>query len=100
MSGTESRTMSTMFTDSQYDLSDSQIQSQIEVLNHDYKSANFAFKLVNTTRTFNETVFLELYPGTPMDREIKASLRVGGSQQLNVYSVGYVQSRNLGLREK
>ncbi|TFK29215.1 metalloprotease [Coprinopsis marcescibilis] len=75
-------------------LPDSQIQAQVEVLNHDYKSANYAFKLVNTTRTFNETVFLELFPGTPMDKEIKASLRVGGPQQLNIYSVGFGTANN------
>ncbi|KAF8995393.1 hypothetical protein BDQ17DRAFT_1365766 [Cyathus striatus] len=49
-----------------------------------------AFKLVNVTRTVNETWFNKAGPGasTSIQTAMKTKLRVGGVKDLNIYTVG------------
>ncbi|EAU84609.2 metalloprotease [Coprinopsis cinerea okayama7 len=73
---------------------DSQIQAQIDVLNHDYASTGFVFKLEKVNRIINEKAFRDLGPDQAIQDEVKASLRVGGVQDLNVYTVGFGAEHN------
>lgn len=64
---------------------DSQITSQISVLNAAYASYGFSFVLVATDRTTNSTWYTA-GPGTTAEREMKTALRQGSADDLNIYS--------------
>ncbi|KAF9445543.1 zincin, partial [Macrolepiota fuliginosa MF-IS2] len=64
---------------------DSQITSQVNVLNTDYRSMNIGFNLVNVTRTIDKAWF-HAGPNSREQTEMKQGLRQGGPADLNVYS--------------
>jgi hypothetical protein len=64
---------------------DAQIQSQISVLNASYAQWGWSFNLVRTTRTDNATWYTASQ-GSTAERRMKAALRVGGADDLNVYT--------------
>jgi hypothetical protein len=68
------------------DIPDSQITSQINVLNAAYANTAYKFSLVQTTRTTNATWYT-MGHGTAAEAEAKAALRQGGASALNIYSV-------------
>ena len=70
------------------DISDSQIQAQINVLNSDYASTGLNFVLANTTRTINSGWFNNAGPSNSQQTAMKNALRVGNAATLNVYTVG------------
>lgn len=75
--------------------SDSQIATQISVLNQDYAIAGISFVLAGTTRTinpdwFNNAGFDNAGRGNSQQTAMKASLRKDGLTNLNIYSVGFV----------
>ena len=70
--------------------SDSQLQSQITVLNQDYAGSGITFSLAGTTRTVNSQWFSQVGPDSSLQTTMKKQLRQGGANALNVYTVGYV----------
>lgn len=77
--------------------SDSQVQSQIDVLNKDYGNTGLTFKLANTTRTLNADWFNSAAPDTPQQTSMKTTLRKGGPDTLNLYTVGFTSGEGQGL---
>lgn len=71
-------------------LSDSQITSQIQVINKAYAGAGISWTLAGTTRTVNSDWFNSAGPGASQQTAMKNALRVGGANVLNVYTVGFV----------
>lgn len=73
------------------DVPDSQIEAQIQVLNDSFSGASggadspFRFVLVSIDRTTNAEWFA-VTPGSVADLEMKAALRQGGANALNIYS--------------
>ena len=73
------------------------IQAQISVLNSDYGPSGVSFTLASTTRTTNQTWFNTVGPGTPVQTQMKTTLRQGGPGDLNVYTVGFTSGSGVGL---
>ncbi|MEZ0327764.1 MAG: zinc metalloprotease [Fimbriimonas sp.] len=67
------------------DVPDSQITSQMNVLNAAYAGSNFSFTLVSTDRTTNSTWYTA-GDGTTAEKQMKAALRKGGKNALNIYT--------------
>lgn len=72
------------------DIPDSQIASQISVLNSAYASTGWSFQLVSTDRTTNATWYT-MTPGTTAESQAKNALRKGTAQDLNLYSANIGQ---------
>ncbi|HEU4409765.1 MAG TPA: zinc metalloprotease [Polyangiaceae bacterium] len=74
------------------DVSDAAVQGQINVLNAAFAgqtgglatNTNFRFSLAGVTRT-NNSAWYTVTPGSTAERDMKAALRVGGPETLNVY---------------
>ncbi|KAJ3206179.1 hypothetical protein HK099_000605 [Clydaea vesicula] len=66
-------------------LSDQQIQSQINVLNNAYSSSGFQFRLVSTDRTDNKNWY-HIPPDSTVEDEFKPALRKGSAKDLNFYT--------------
>ncbi|GMT97637.1 zinc metalloprotease [Corallococcus caeni] len=64
---------------------DSQITSQMNVLNAAYANTPFRFTLAGTDRTTNSTWF-NLAQGSSAERSMKTTLRKGGKESLNIYT--------------
>ncbi|WP_375755327.1 zinc metalloprotease [Corallococcus exercitus] len=67
------------------DIPDSQITSQMNVLNAAYANTPFRFTLAGTDRTTNSTWF-NLAQGSSAERSMKSTLRKGGKESLNIYT--------------
>lgn len=67
------------------DIADSQIASQISVLNGAYSSWGWKFNLTNVDRTTN-TSWYTATPGSSAERQMKSTLRKGGAADLNLYT--------------
>lgn len=67
------------------DISASQIQDQMNVLNAAYASTGWSFALVSTDRTTNATWYA-LTSGSTAESQMKNALRKGTAKDLNVYS--------------
>lgn len=81
-------------------LSDSQIQSSMNVLNQDYSGSGITFNLVRTIRTTNRDWFrgagIDANDRTTYQQtQMKNALRQGGAADLNIYSVGFVDTKKL-----
>jgi hypothetical protein len=70
---------------SQGNIPDSQIQSQINVLNAAYGPWGWSFNLAATTRTTN-SVWYTAGPGSQAEKDMKNALRQGSADDLNIYS--------------
>lgn len=91
------------------------IESQIDVLNKDYNATGLQFVLKNTSRTVNATWFKEAGPEEyviltlwlalsliplcfrQLQTDMKSTLRKGGPNDLNVYTVGFASGSGQGL---
>ena len=91
------------------------IQSQVDVLNKDYNATGLQFVLKNTSRTVNATWFQEAGPEEyvilslssepsliplcfrQLQTDMKSTLRKGGPNDLNVYTVGFASGSGQGL---
>ena len=62
-----------------------QIADQIKVLNAAFASSSFSFNLVSTDTTANNAWFVAA-PGSNDEKAMKAALRMGGANALNIYS--------------
>jgi hypothetical protein len=67
------------------ELSDSDINNQITVLNNAFGSTNFRFNLIKVTKTANNDWFTAT-PGTTAEAQMKSTLREGTAQHLNIYT--------------
>ncbi|KAG6848125.1 hypothetical protein H0H93_003187 [Arthromyces matolae] len=72
-------------------ITDSQIQSQIAVLNADYKSTNVTWTLTNTTRTVNST-WADVVKNSAAQTAMKKALRKGGAGALNIYAAPTIRN--------
>jgi hypothetical protein len=70
---------------SQGNIPDSQITSQMNVLNAAYASSNVQFNLVSIDRTTNASWYTAGY-GSTAERQMKNALRQGTADDLNIYS--------------
>lgn len=66
------------------DVPDSQITSQINVLNSAYASTGWSFSLAGTDRTNNASWYTAT-PNTTAESQMKNALRLGSADDLNVY---------------
>jgi hypothetical protein len=66
------------------DISDSMIQSQLDVLNQDFNSSNFQFVVRSIDRTLNDQWYTMGY-GSSAERNAKSALRNGTAADLNMY---------------
>jgi hypothetical protein len=78
------------------DVPDSQIKSQMDVMNADY-AGQFTFTLAGTDRTTNSDWFNNAGPSSSQQTAMKNSLRKGGANALNVYTVGFTSGSGAGL---
>ena len=67
------------------DIPDSQITSQMNVLNAAFASTGWSFNLVSTTRTTNSSWYSSCGSSTP-ERQMKNALRQGSADDLNIYT--------------
>jgi len=67
------------------DIPDTQVDDQIDVLNAAFANTPFFFTRIATTRTTNATWFTA-GPGSNAEAQMKAALRQGGPETLNIYS--------------
>ncbi|NNB87989.1 zinc metalloprotease [Corallococcus exiguus] len=67
------------------DVPDSQITSQMNVLNAAYANTPFKFTLAGTDRTTN-TQWFALGSGSAAEKKMKTALRKGGPESLNIYT--------------
>lgn len=72
-------------TPAQGNIPDTQIASQIDVLNQAYAGSGWSFALVSTDRTTNATWYTA-GPGTTAEAQMKNALRIGSADDLNIYS--------------
>ena len=66
-------------------LTQTQINAQMTVLNNAFASSGFTFGTPTVTRTANRSWY-NLRSGTKAERDMKAKLRRGGEETLNIYS--------------
>ncbi|PBK69825.1 zincin [Armillaria solidipes] len=66
----------------------SQITDSISVMNADYASTGISWVLAGTDHTINSDWFSNVGPDSSQQTAMKAALRVGGENDLNVYTVG------------
>jgi len=76
---------------------DSQIAAQINVMNTAYAGSGLTFVLAGTDHTTNSNWFNGVGPGTSSQTQMKSSLRKGGANALNVYTVGFTSGAGAGL---
>jgi len=76
---------------------DSQLTSQISVMNKAYAGSGITWTLAGTTRTVNADWFNNAGPDTSQQTSMKNSLRQGGAADLNVYTVGFTSGAGAGL---
>jgi hypothetical protein len=66
-------------------VTDAQINSQMNVLNSAFAGTGWTFNLVTTTRTANNTWYT-MQPGTFAEQQAKNTLRQGTADELNIYT--------------
>jgi len=65
------------------------IKTQIERLNADYSSAGFSFVLVNTSWVCHPDWFVNAYPGSPAEKDMKSKYNIGDARTLNIYTLSF-----------
>jgi len=63
------------------------MKAQVDRLNTDYNSTGFSFVLTNTTWVDNPSWFVNAYPGSPAEMEMKERYNIGDARTLNVYTL-------------
>ncbi|KAF9644652.1 zincin [Thelephora ganbajun] len=79
------------------EVTDFQIQAQIDALNQDYNGTVLGFELENVTRTSNAARFNNVGPGSTEQTAMKSALREGTASTLNVYTAGFTSGDSQGL---
>lgn len=75
----------------------SQIRAQIDVLNKDYGETGLSFELKKVTRTLSKAWFNKAGPDTTYQAAMKKTLRTGGANALNIYTVSFNNPNDQGL---
>ncbi|KAG6833579.1 hypothetical protein H0H93_013147, partial [Arthromyces matolae] len=75
---------------------DSQIHSQIDVLNKDYAALGVNWTLAGIDRTVNEDWYNHADPESSQQTAMKTALRKGGAGDLNVYTAGHITDNSNG----
>ncbi|PPQ73916.1 hypothetical protein CVT24_012781 [Panaeolus cyanescens] len=78
-------------------ISDAVINQQIDVMNHDFQNSGLTFRLVDIDRTINSVWFSDVDSRNQAESDMMAALRKGGEGDLNIYTVGFVNSNTQGL---
>ncbi|KAF9450893.1 metalloprotease [Macrolepiota fuliginosa MF-IS2] len=76
---------------------DSQITNQISVMNSAYTGSGLTFSLAGIDHTTNANWFSTVGPSGSAQTSMKSSLRKGGANALNVYTVGFASGSGAGL---
>ncbi|KDQ07738.1 hypothetical protein BOTBODRAFT_593121 [Botryobasidium botryosum FD-172 SS1] len=76
---------------------DCEIVANINVMNNDYAGSGIQFSIKNITRTTNAKWFHSVDQGTTYETAMKRTLRVGGADTLNIYTVAFDEIENPGL---
>ncbi|KAJ7634686.1 Metalloprotease [Roridomyces roridus] len=79
------------------DMPDSQIKSQLDVLNKAFKGSGFQWLLASTSRVTNTDWFNNAGPDSAQQTAMKTKLRQGGVKDLNLYTVGFNNPNSKGL---
>ncbi|KAI8802598.1 metalloprotease [Cladochytrium replicatum] len=74
-----------------------QINNQISVLNADFAPYGVSFTLTAVDYTTNNNWFNTVGPSTTVQTTMKSTLRKGGKDALNIYSVGFASGAGAGL---
>ncbi|KAI8802594.1 metalloprotease [Cladochytrium replicatum] len=74
-----------------------QINNQISVLNADFSKYGVSFTLAGLDFTTNTNWFNTVGPSTSAQTTMKSTLRKGGKNALNIYTVGFVSGAGQGL---
>ncbi|KAG7449406.1 metalloprotease [Guyanagaster necrorhizus] len=75
----------------------SQIADSISVMNADYANTSISWVLAGTDYTINSDWFANVGPDSSQQTAMKQALRVGGGNDLNVYTVGFTSGTGVGL---
>lgn len=67
------------------DISDAQINAQLNLLNSTFGPAGFSFALAGVDRTNNNSWY-GMSPGSSAEKQAKTALRKGGKETLNIYT--------------
>lgn len=70
-------------------VTDQQIAEQMTVLNADFASTNISWVFKNTTRIHNADWFVNVYPGSPQERDMKRRYHKGDSTVLNMFTAQF-----------
>jgi len=73
------------------------IVSQVQALNRDYNATGISWNLKNVTRIKSEDWFTNVAPDSENETAMKKVFRQGGKSDLNVYTVGFLNSGASGL---
>ncbi|KAK0461910.1 metalloprotease [Desarmillaria tabescens] len=76
---------------------ESQIVDSIGVMNTDYANTSISWLLAGTDYTINSDWFSNVGPDSSQQAAMKAALRVGGENDLNIYTVGFTSGAGAGL---
>ncbi|KDQ07743.1 hypothetical protein BOTBODRAFT_38539 [Botryobasidium botryosum FD-172 SS1] len=82
---------------SEGNISDSQIEANLDVINKDYSASGVRYALEGITRTANASWFANAGPQTSLQADMKKELRQGGANALNIYTVGFRNGPSRGL---
>ncbi|TFK70945.1 metalloprotease [Pluteus cervinus] len=74
-----------------------QIQAQMEVLNSDDAPVGVQYNLVKVNYVINPDWFISAGPSMPQQDQMKAALREGGADSLNIYTVSFQDPAITGL---
>lgn len=66
-------------------MTNSALSAQIDVLNAAYQPGNWVYKQASVDYTANDDWYV-MQPGTPAEKNCKTSLRLGGADELNLYT--------------
>ncbi|KAJ3567407.1 hypothetical protein NP233_g6389 [Leucocoprinus birnbaumii] len=73
------------------------LNAQISVMNQAYAGSGLTFTLAGIDHTTNANWFNQVGPDSSLQTTMKNSLRTGGVNALNVYTVGFVSGSGAGL---
>ncbi|KAF9543235.1 hypothetical protein CPC08DRAFT_430564 [Agrocybe pediades] len=70
-------------------IGESDIKTQIQVLNNDYNATGIQFRLVKATKIKSKDWFENVYPGSPQEQVMKLLYNIGDASTLNVYTLTF-----------
>ncbi|KAF4617434.1 hypothetical protein D9613_006405 [Agrocybe pediades] len=71
-------------------IGESDIKTQIQILNNDYNATGIQFRLVKATNIKSKDWFENVYPGSPQEQAMKLLYNIGDASTLNVYTLTFI----------